>query len=78
MLNVAMVGAGGYAHQLMKYIWEIPDKIQYQFGYSIVPVSCMLKMVDVTPVNVAGIVRIKPTIQIKTIPIIFKSKVGHH
>ena len=28
MLKVAMIGAGGYAHQLMKYIWEIPEKIK--------------------------------------------------
>ena len=28
MLKVAMIGAGGYAHQLMNCIWEIPKKIE--------------------------------------------------
>jgi len=28
MIKLAMIGAGGYAHNLIKWIWEIPDKIE--------------------------------------------------
>jgi predicted dehydrogenase len=28
MIKLAMIGAGGYAFNLIKWIWEIPDKIQ--------------------------------------------------
>ena len=28
MIKLAMIGAGGYAFNLMKWMWEIPDKYQ--------------------------------------------------
>ncbi|MFA5293235.1 MAG: Gfo/Idh/MocA family oxidoreductase [Phycisphaerae bacterium] len=28
MIKLAMIGAGGYAYNLIKWIWEIPDKIE--------------------------------------------------
>ena len=28
MIKLAMIGAGGYAYELIKRIWEIPEKIE--------------------------------------------------
>ena len=28
MIKLAMIGAGGYAFNLIKWIWQIPDKFQ--------------------------------------------------
>ena len=28
MIKLAMIGAGGYAYNLMKWIWEIPERIK--------------------------------------------------